>query len=81
MSETAVLIISVIIFALIAKFTRQAAYTLCCFIRGAALILIGNCVMELMGLGSISLNLFTAPVAGMLGAPAIGFFWLISIFF
>ncbi|MGN1098418.1 MAG: pro-sigmaK processing inhibitor BofA family protein, partial [Clostridia bacterium] len=65
----------------LAKFTDKSAYVLCCFIKGAALILISNWALELLGLGSVSLNLFTAPIAGILGVPAVVFFLLISIFF
>ncbi len=81
MSEIAVLIVSLIIFLIMARFTDQSAYILCCFIRGAGLILIGNWILETLELGSISLNLFTAPIVGMLGMPAVGLFWIISIFF
>lgn len=79
--ELALLAASIAIFALMAKFTEQSVYIIYCFIKGAALILMGNCLLELLGLGSVSLNLFTAPAAGILGAPAVAFFWLISIFF
>ena len=81
MSDVILIIISVIIFILMAKFTDQSARAVCCLIRGVALILISNCALEMMGLGGISLNLFTVPVAGALGLPAIGFLTLFSIFF
>lgn len=81
MSELIVLVISIIIFVIMANFTKQSAYAVCCLVRGAALILIGNWVLRLLDLDAISLNLFTASIAGLLGAPAIGFFLLISIFF
>ncbi len=63
MSELIILIISIIIFTIMAKFTKESAYAVCCFIRGAALILIGNWVLRLLGLEAVSLNLFTAPIA------------------
>lgn len=81
MSDVILITISLIIFILMAKFTDQSAQVLCWFIRGTALILISNFVLELMGLGGISLNLFTAPIAGALGLPAIAFFKLMNIFF
>ncbi len=81
MSETVVLIISVVIFAVLARFTDKAVWVLCCFIKGAALLLIANWVLELLGLGGVSLNLITAPLAGLLGVPAVVLFWIISAFF
>ena len=81
MSELIILDVSVAIFAVLAKFTNDSVYVLCCFIRGAALILISNWVLELLELGAVSLNLFTAPIAGVLGVPAVGLFWIISAFF
>ena len=81
MSDVVLIIISLVIFAVMAKFTDQSARVVCCFIKGAALILVSNWVLELLGLGGISLNLFTAPIAGALGVPAIGFFALMNIFF
>ena len=81
MFDIALIGISVVIFAVMAKFTEQSARVLCCIIKGIALILISNCVLEALGLGGISLNLFTAPIAGALGVPAIGFLTLLAIFF
>lgn len=81
MFDIGLIMISVVIFAVMAKFTEQSARVLCCFIKGAALILISNCALEALGLSGISLNLFTAPIAGALGVPAIGFFSLLTIFF
>lgn len=81
MSEIGVLIVSLIIFLLMARFTDQSAYILCCFIRGAGLILISNWLLQTLELGSVSLNLITAPIVGMLGIPAVGLFLIISIFF
>ena len=81
MFDIVLIIISVVIFAVLAKFTDQSAMVLCCFIKGTALILICNCVLEVLGLSGISLNLFTAPIAGALGVPAIGLFTLLNIFF
>lgn len=81
MYDMILIAISIVIFAVLAKFTDQSARVLCCFIKGAALILISNCVLEVLGLSGISLNLFTAPIAGALGVPAIGFFTLLRIFF
>lgn len=79
--ETAAVIISAVIFAVLARFADKSAYVLCCFIKGAALILISNWILAFAGLGSISLNLFTAPVCGILGVPAVALFWSLSIFF
>lgn len=81
MSDMILILVSVIIFAVLAKFTDQSARLLCCFIKGAALILIANCALTALGLGTVSLNLFTAPAAGALGVPAIGLFVLYKIFF
>lgn len=81
MSELLMLFIAVIIFAVLARFTDRSVFVLCCFIKGAALILISNWVLEILNLDVISLNLFTAPTAGLLGVPAIGLFWLISAVF
>lgn len=81
MSELTVLVVSVVIFAVLAKFSDQSVFVLCCFIKGAALILISNWALELLSLECISLNLITAPIAGLLGVPAVGLLWLISIFF
>lgn len=81
MSDVVLVVISVVIFAVMARFTDQSAQVLCCFIKGIALILISNWVLHAIGLGGISLNLFTAPIAGALGVPAIGFLALMTIFF
>ncbi len=80
-SDIILLAASVAVFALLTRFTDQSARVLCWFIRGTALILAGNCVLGLLGLGGISLNLFTAAMAGMLGTPAIALLLLINIFF
>ncbi len=74
------LAISIVVFVLTAKFTDQSARVLCWFIRGVALILAANCVLSLLGLTGVSLNLFTVPLAGALGVPAIGLLVLINIF-
>lgn len=81
MPELGVLLVSVVIFAVLAKFADRSVFVLCCFIKGAALILISNWALELLDLPSVSLNLITAPLAGLLGVPAVGLFWLISVFF
>lgn len=79
-SDIILLAASVAVFALLAKFTDQSARAVCWFIRGVALILAGNCVLSLLGLPGVSLNLFTVPLAGTLGVPAIALILLINIF-
>ena len=64
MEDISLILISVAIFAVLARFTDQSVRVLCCFVRGAALILISNCLLSALELGAVSLNLFTAPVAG-----------------
>lgn len=81
MSELIILAASVAVFALLTKFTGETVYLVCCFIKGAALILISNWALELMGLEAVKLNLFTAPLAGVLGVPAVALLWIISVFF
>ncbi len=76
-----VLLVSVVIFAVLARFADRSVFVLCCFIKGAALILISNWALGLLGLNEIALNLITAFAAGLLGIPAVGLFWLISVFF
>ncbi len=81
MPDIVLILISAAIFAVLAMFTDQSVRVLCCFVRGAALILISNCVLELLGLSPVALNLFTVPAVGGLGVPAIGLFVLMKIFF
>lgn len=81
MPDAVLILISLAVFAVLAKFTDQSARAVCCLIKGTALILLCNCILEPMGLGGVSLNLFTAPAAGVLGLPAIGLFTLLKIFF
>ncbi len=81
MGELAALLASVVIFAVLARFSKESALVLCCFIKGAALILISNWVLGLLALEGVSLNLFTAPLAGLLGVPAVALLWIVSVFF
>lgn len=81
MAEPIVLLVSVVIFAVLARFADKSVFVLCCFIKGAALILISNWALSLLGLTGIALNLITAPAAGLLGLPAVGLFWIIYVFF
>lgn len=81
MYEIIILLASVCIFALLAKYTDRCVYLLFSVIKGGTLILMANWALELFSLSPLALNLFTAAMCGFLGLPAFGLLWFIARFF
>lgn len=80
MSEAVFLVVSLLVFIVLAKYTDKCVYVLFSLIKGGALILIGNWLLELFKLPMLAVNLFTCAVCGICGLPGAVMSWIIMVF-